>query len=112
MVPRYSLMMLKSFAFNFHEAIVESWQDVMVIPERNLALMEDTTSGLTTKMPSLLRALIIRKCQLESSSVSSTFPYISPDLDLIIEDAHPFHIHILPTATTRTFANPGQLLLF
>ena len=79
---------MKGFLMNKFQAVATSWSDVLVIPERLLHLMYETTNGgQVLEAPPILRALMIRLCQTAAESeVLSTFPLISPELDLLMHD--------------------------
>ena len=60
-----ALSVLKGFLTNKFRVLVRSWSDVIVIPERLLHLMhEETNQGQVVELPIILRALLIRLCQI------------------------------------------------
>lgn len=58
-------------------ARLESWDNIMILPERMLADMQDVTHGRVTPLPALQKMIVIKYCQNSLETFSNTFPFIS-----------------------------------
>lgn len=65
----------------FHVRI-DSWDKIMVIPERLLPVIQETTQGRVTKLPNLQKLIILKYCLNSPETFNMTFPFISGDEDL------------------------------
>ena len=100
---------MKGFLMNKFQVVATSWSEVVIIPERMLHLMHDTTSGRqVVEIPALLRALLIRLCQLKpEAELHATFPLISQELDLLMHDVQHFYLHV-PNLASLPRLPPNQ----
>lgn len=76
-------------------ASIQSWNEVLIIPQRMMPVLDDTIGGNVIKASSLLRALIIRKCLLDIGNIGHNFPFICAEQDLTLQDESSFFVHVV-----------------
>jgi hypothetical protein len=68
---------VKFYLLKKFRARLENWDNIMIIPERMLAEMQDVTHGRVTTLPTLQKQIVIKYCQNSLETFSNTFPFIS-----------------------------------
>lgn len=68
----------------------------MIIPERMVLVLAEATLGRVSKIPQLLKLVIIRYCHNSPETFNITFPFISADDgDLELDSPIPYYMHII-----------------
>jgi len=64
------------------QARIDTWDKVLIIPERLVPALQETTLGRVTKLPRLQQLLILRYCKNSLETFNMTFPFVSEEDDL------------------------------
>lgn len=73
--------------------IIDSWQDVMIIPHRMLDTTRDVTRNRVSRIPTRFRDVIIMKCKNYLDNFHLTFPFIAVE-DLDFASNEDFFMHV------------------
>ena len=77
---------VKHFIVKQFHARVDSWEKVMIIPERLHPMMVEVTHGQISRLPNLQRFLILKYCINSKETFGTTFPFLSDEDDLASYD--------------------------
>lgn len=81
-VDDLALVALKNHCIRVLRAEIDSWPDVLIIPERMREALLDLTRGRLSRLSNVCKTLIIKKCLNYLDTYNLTFPFISDeDLD-------------------------------
>ena len=82
-VDQLAFEAMKFYLIKKYQARVDSWDKLMIIPERLLPMMIDVTQGRVTQLPHLQKLLILKYCINSKETFNITFPFLSEDEDLV-----------------------------
>jgi hypothetical protein len=90
---------IKFFIIKRFHARIDSWDKLMLLPERLLPVFEGNTRGRVSKLPHLQRLLIVKYCLNSKETYNITFPFLSEeegDLTLNVGQGHrPLFLHVI-----------------
>lgn len=78
---------VKYFISKHLNARVDTWDKLMIIPERLHPMMAEVTHGRIMKLPNLQRFLILKYCLNSKETFGMSFPFISDEDDLQTYDS-------------------------
>eukprot|EP00347_Sterkiella_histriomuscorum_P022614 403337819 len=90
----FALNLISYFCMTTSNARLESWNDVLIIPESMKLMLVDIHRDRLSRLPDLYRRAIIKFCQLNPETFGVQFPFISPELVLEAGDPEPLYVHI------------------
>jgi len=67
----------------------------MIIPERMVPILEETTRGRVSKLPLLQKEIILKYCRQSPETFNITFPFICGDEDLAANSQGGFYLHVI-----------------
>ncbi len=82
-VDLFTFEAVKYILIKKFQARIDSWDKLMIIPERLLGVMSVATNNMVMRLPHLQKLLIMKYCINSQETFGITFPFLSADEDLI-----------------------------
>lgn len=86
---------VKHFLLRKFQVRMQSWNGIMIIPERAVHQFEDTTRGRVTLLPPFQRFAVLKYCVNSPETFNLAFPFICAEDDLNPRNPPKLFIHVI-----------------